>query len=60
SSYHVNGVLTAFGDGSIRFVTETIDTGNLSAKVPLHGRESEYGIWGALGTIAGSESKNTP
>jgi type II secretory pathway pseudopilin PulG len=60
SSYHVGGVLAAFGDGSIRFVTETIDTDNLSAKVPLHGRESEYGIWGALGTIAGSESKNLP
>jgi prepilin-type N-terminal cleavage/methylation domain-containing protein len=60
SSFHVGGVLVGFGDGSVRFVTENIDTGDLSAKVPIKGGESPYGVWGALGTIAGGETKNAP
>lgn len=43
-------------DGAVRFVSDNIDTGNLSAADirSLTGR-SPYGTWGALGSIAGGE-----
>jgi hypothetical protein len=56
SSYHTGGVSGAFGDASVRFITETIDTGDLSAKAPVNGGISPYGVWGAIGSIAGGET----
>jgi prepilin-type processing-associated H-X9-DG protein len=56
SSYHTGGVNSAFFDGSCRFVSETIDCGTSTAKQVSTG-ESEYGIWGALGSPNGGESK---
>ena len=58
-SYHPGGVNAAMTDGSIRFVSETINTGNLAAPVPqmpLWGTPSPYGVWGAMGTKAGTEA----
>ncbi len=65
-SYHPGGVNTALADGSVRFIAETINTGVLACRDPS--REdpcvhipnqipgtSPYGVWGALGTKAGSE-----
>jgi hypothetical protein len=43
-----------FADGSVRFVTENIDTGNLAVANTLGGY-SPHGIWGALGTRKGGE-----
>ena len=42
-------------DGSVRFITQTINCGNIAARPVVAGR-SPYGVWGALGTIAGRES----
>jgi uncharacterized protein DUF1559 len=49
SSYHTGGVHIVLADGSVRFVTNNIDTGNLGVANTLGG-SSPYGVWGALGT----------
>ena len=40
-------------DGSVRFVSNNIDTGNLAAIAPSadSGAGSPYGVWGALGSM---------
>lgn len=60
SSYHSGGVNVCLVDGSVRFVLTTIDVGDQSNTVEPSGQqmESPYGVWGALGSIAGSESKS--
>ena len=59
SSRHTGGVHVLMGDGTVRFVNENIDVGNLketqSDKITGH---SSFGIWGALGTMAGGETIN--
>ena len=57
NSYHTGGVNSVNVDGSVRFISDSIDTGNLSIPVPTAG-PSPYGIWGALGTCAGGEVNN--
>ncbi|NLX55322.1 MAG: DUF1559 domain-containing protein [Planctomycetaceae bacterium] len=54
TSYHPTGVLTVFMDGSVRFIANTIDTGNL-ALPPVSSGPSRYGVWGALGSKNGGE-----
>jgi prepilin-type N-terminal cleavage/methylation domain-containing protein/prepilin-type processing-associated H-X9-DG protein len=60
SSYHPGGVNVAMCDGSVRFVSETIDAGDPSqtSTVPMANtsRPSVYGIWGALGTHRANEN----
>jgi prepilin-type N-terminal cleavage/methylation domain-containing protein/prepilin-type processing-associated H-X9-DG protein len=59
TSFHSGGVNTAFMDGSVRFISNTIDVGNQSAGYngyPNYGNPSPYGVWGALVTKAGGES----
>ncbi|MDR0869166.1 MAG: DUF1559 domain-containing protein [Planctomycetaceae bacterium] len=55
SSYHTGGVNAVLMDGAVRFVSNTVDCGNLSVKRPLQGK-SPYGVWGAMGTPSGGES----
>lgn len=55
SSYHPGGVLGTMADGSVRFINETIDCGNLSSAYMTSGA-SPYGVWGALGSKAGGET----
>ena len=57
TSFHSGGVNVGLGDGSIRFVSETVDAGNLSTTTapPTSGR-SPFGVWGAMGSINGGES----
>ncbi|MDR1959278.1 MAG: DUF1559 domain-containing protein [Planctomycetaceae bacterium] len=55
SSFHTGGVNAAAFDGSVRFISETINCGNGAAGEPSSG-PSPYGVWGALGTADGGES----
>ena len=43
--------------GSVRFVMDSIDTGNLSVEQTLNG-PSFYGVWGAFGSRNGGEALN--
>lgn len=55
SSYHTGGVNVVLGDGSVTFVSDSVDTGN-TALPPILNGPSVYGVWGAMGTIQGRES----
>ena len=64
SSEHTGGVNAVRCDGSVQFISETISnvtagTDGLASASPT-GMQSPFGIWGALGTIAGAESVSTP
>ena len=54
---HPGGVNAGMADGSVRFISENIDAGDISVVAPPAnaGGPSPYGVWGALGTKAGSE-----
>lgn len=58
---HPSAVNSAFADGSTHSIDIEIDTGDLSIPTPSIEQmkdniPSPYGVWGALGTIAGGES----
>lgn len=68
-SNHPGGVNAAMVDGSVRFVSDTIDCGDMDANVngstytttsATHGKEfsgkSPFGVWGAMGSVDGGES----
>lgn len=56
SSEHQGGVQTLMFDGAVRFITDSIDSGNLNARQVTSG-QSPYGVWGAMGSPAGSETE---
>ncbi|MCL2743514.1 MAG: DUF1559 domain-containing protein [Planctomycetaceae bacterium] len=60
TSYHSGGVNGAMCDGSIRFVSNTIDTDKvIGVASPRRNRDpSPFGVWGAMGTRDGGESKS--
>ncbi|MCA9153183.1 MAG: DUF1559 domain-containing protein [Pirellulaceae bacterium] len=58
-SFHPGGVNGMMMDGSVRFVAETINTGNLAAASVTNGA-SPYGVWGAMGSRAGGEAVAIP
>lgn len=61
TSHHPGGVVAVMADGSARFFSDTIDTGNLAAAAPTaSGTRSPYGVWGALGSRAGEEPVTPP
>ena len=55
SSFHPGGVMAAMADASVRFISETIDTNDLTL-APATSGASNYGVWGALGTREGGEA----
>lgn len=64
-SLHTGGTQVAFADGSVHFISETIDVGDTKHAPPTAAQYSSaatpspYGVWGALGTAAGGEA-STP
>jgi hypothetical protein len=58
SSYHSGGVQCGLLDGSVRFISETVDTGTAATRTTAADETgpSPFGVWGALGTANGSES----
>lgn len=57
TSYHPGGAQIALADGAVRFIANTINTGNLSVTdVKSVTGASPYGVWGALGSMAGGEA----
>ncbi|MFH5803655.1 DUF1559 domain-containing protein [Alienimonas sp. DA493] len=56
-SYHTGGVQVCLVDGSVRFISETIDsvTPNRASEANVVSGRSPYGVWGALGTRSGGE-----
>ena len=60
SSYHSGGVNVCLGDGSVKFVSSTVNaaTAGVAAtdlKTKMSGR-SNFGVWGAMGSMNGGES----
>lgn len=57
SSRHGGGVNVVMVDGSVKFVTDSIDTGNSQspARLITNGEASPYGLWGAMGTRSSSD-----
>jgi prepilin-type N-terminal cleavage/methylation domain-containing protein/prepilin-type processing-associated H-X9-DG protein len=63
SSYHPGGVNAVMADGAVRFVSELIDAGDpnqvpttvSSSHLNFRG-QSQWGVWGALGTMKGGEA----
>ena len=55
SSNHPGGLNASLADGSVRFITDAIDTGNLHVARPSPRGRSPYGVWGSLGTRAGAD-----
>jgi prepilin-type processing-associated H-X9-DG protein len=64
SSYHLGGANGCFTDGSVRFISETIDCGNINERLGgatsgnsgTFSGASTFGVWGACGSINGAES----
>ena len=56
SSAHTGGVVAVFGDASVRFITNNIDSGNQNATGTGLSGPSPFGIFGAMGTRAGEEA----
>jgi prepilin-type processing-associated H-X9-DG protein len=54
ASRHPGGVNLLLGDGSVDFITSTIDTGDTTVPQPYDGL-SRYGVWGAYGSKSGAE-----
>ena len=59
TSYHPGGVNAVFADGSVHFVSDGVNctTDGVPRLTPTGPGASPFGVWGAMGTIAGGESK---
>ncbi|MGL4552678.1 MAG: DUF1559 domain-containing protein [Gemmataceae bacterium] len=56
SSRHTGGANAVMGDGSVRFIADSISVGNLNATGTALSGISPYGVLGALGTRSGGEA----
>lgn len=63
-SFHSGGVNALMGDGSCRFISETIENGDTTKvlgggnwdNAQTYGGATIYGVWGALGSAKGNDS----
>ena len=60
-SRHNGGAHVLMADGAVVFVTDSIEAGDKEANSTAQefgniGQKSPYGLWGALGTVAMSET----
>lgn len=53
-SYHPGGVNCVMADGSVQFISSTINAGDPS-RVAVQSGPSPYGVWGALGSRNGGD-----
>jgi len=69
TSFHPGGVNVVMADGAGRFITDTINTGNLDewyfSRWTVYAdtespKESPFGVWGALGSMNGREPARSP
>lgn len=58
SSNHSGGANVGKLDGSVSFVSETIDCGPLTNQGQTSSGKSNFGIWGGMGTPSGGETIN--
>lgn len=58
TSNHTGGVNAAMADGSVQFFSQNVDTGDQTVAAINATGPSPYGVWGALGTMAGGEVTN--
>jgi prepilin-type processing-associated H-X9-DG protein len=58
SSNHSGGVNATLADGSVRFISETISnkTAGIATPVNTDSGASQFGVWGAYGSVNGGES----
>jgi prepilin-type processing-associated H-X9-DG protein len=58
SSRHTNGVNAGFFDGGVRFINDTINciSNGITTPRQVTSGTSQFGIWGAYGSINGKES----
>jgi hypothetical protein len=57
TSYHPGGVQVGLGDGSVRFISETINAATSGGvDFCVTSGISPFGVWGALGSMNGGES----
>ena len=59
TSFHTGGVNVQLFDGSVQFVSDSIDTGGVNAaNGQVYAGPSNFGVWGAMGSRNGGESKS--
>jgi prepilin-type N-terminal cleavage/methylation domain-containing protein/prepilin-type processing-associated H-X9-DG protein len=64
ASRHQGGCHVLMADGAVKFITESIESGNQdspcvgAAGGPVAGQVSPYGLWGALGTKDAKETRS--
>lgn len=54
-SHHPGGVNDSMADGSVHFISQTINAGSPALPCVTSG-PSPYGVWGALGTRSGGDA----